>query len=293
MAYRTSGDWSSLAPLESMHPSLPLLSRLALVGFLMVASLAIGGALGFIIGRHRPVPPESIVFSAAADPDDVEIPGLPSQVRHDPDVLLDGAEELDDYLAAVVALEDANPTIERSYGFQYSSRANRYIAASRMLTNRSIRGQPATQERVLRLRAALDRFADAFCETVDAHQISAAGSYRSVRMDMAEVERLMRLETLRLAALEREGEPAVVGDGEPMDIARMERRLARAAWTARDPDHPEETERLAREARQQLAETLPDLRSALAEWPAGFRRSFGTILDRWVEDYLPPEDAAK
>ncbi len=276
-----------------MHPSLSILSRLALVGFLVLAALTAGGALGFVIGRHRPLPPESIVFSAAAEPEDIEIPGLPSQVRHDPDVLLDGAADLDEYLAALVALEDANPTGERSYGFQYSSRANRYIAASRMLTNRSIRGQPATQERVLRLRAALDRFADAFCETVDAHQMSASGSYRSVRMDMAEIERLMRLESLRLAVLESKGEPAVVGDGEPMDIARMERRLERAAWTARDPDHPEETEALARAARRQLAETLPDLRAALAEWPAGFARAFGAILDRWIEDYLPPEDAAK
>ena len=205
-------------------------------------------------------------------------PPLPPELRIDP------ADEPEEYLEAIVALETLDPAYDRSPGYLIGRRADRYVAASRLLTDRRLsHAGTLALERLAALRGAVDRFADELAASASAHVVAANGPHREIRAALS------RLETkVRILALD-EAEPLALG-GSP-DAAYLEGLEARI--DAAPCEVPEsllpatEAKAAAADAKVRLKATLPALRSALRGLPEDQARPLEAELRQWVETFLP------
>ena len=201
---------------------------------------------------------------------------FPLGLNDDPDIEINWKEESEEYLLAIIALEEANPTIDRSPGVFFSTRANRYIGCSRMLTNRMLVQAEVgleidARDKVLRLRRALERFAEAFTEVADTHNRGAAGAYRMVRIEMCDIERRSRLEILSQLRDEPESRARLELRSHPFPTEPLAARIRQSEWyVPEDPVDRTEADKAARAAQEALVATLPGLSAALAEWPPDF-----------------------
>jgi hypothetical protein len=260
----------------------------------VVAVSLLGGGVALL--AFKPEPKDE----SEQRPSEVQSPraksDFPLRLDDDPDIQIGLNEESEEYLLALIALEETIPTLERSPGYLYSTRANRYVAASRMLTNRALLQAEAqlqldARDKVLRLRGALERFAEAFMEAADAHHLSAAGAYRSVRMEMCDIEKRSRLEIFSQLRDEPDARARLELRSHRFPIEPLAARIRQSEWyVPEEPAGRGQAEIFAREAQEALVATLPELSAALAEWPPDFSQSIQTELRRWLDDFLPVPD---
>jgi len=195
-----------------------------------------------------------------------------------------GPGETWEYLDAIIALEEKTPTSERSAGCEYSRRANRYIAASRLRTLINLDNRdPLLVERVKVLHEALDRYSMAFVKAVDASYTTNSGQYRSTRMDLVAIERLLREQVSCL----RPGEFPDPRASQSL-LRGFEERILRSGWqSTEEPDRVYGNEVFAYEGQDVLIAALPDLREALAGFSPELTDAIETELRCWIDDYLP------
>ena len=252
------------------------MSPLARILLVAVATGTAGAAGGYALAR-RLEPPMY-----------VSVPGgcIPWDFSLYQDLALEPGETWE-YLDALIALEEKTPTSERSAGCEYSRRANRYIAASRLRTFITL-GERDTLlvERVRNLHEALDRYSDAYVEAVDASYMTNSGQYRSTRMDLVAIERLVRERVSYL----RPGEFPDPRASRSL-LRGFEERILRSGWQEPDdPDNPYEeatNESFAHDGQDVLIAALPDLREALAGFSPELTDAIETELRRWLDECLP------
>jgi len=274
---------------------MPTFSRPSYILQVLAISL-LSGAVAFA-AAFLVLKPESL---PEPEPPAPEEPALktefPLGLNDDPDIEINWKEESDEYLLAIIALEETNPTIDRSPGVFFSSRANRYIGCSRMLTNRmlvraEIELEIAARDKVLRLRSALERFADAFVEVADTHSRGASGAYRMVRLEMCDIEKRSRLEILSQLRDELDSRARLELRSQRFPTEPLAARIRQSEWyVPEDPNERAEADKAARAAQEALVATLPTLSTALAEWPPDFSQAIQTELRQWLDDYLPVPD---
>lgn len=203
----------------------------------------------------------------------------------------DYAAEVEDLLLAVVTLEHAVPLTERSAGCQYSLRADRYITASRLLTDREVAARhPEARTRLARLRKALEKFAAAVPEATMTHSTAASGFYRETRLQMIGLERMTRDELVGTknhpGEFQRSSGYPMTSDPINIDgikgIILGSNYLENALFGTMEPGWRAEAEA----QRIALMDTLPELQAALREWPPEFSKKVEAYIQEWMREWM-------
>ena len=200
------------------------------------------------------------------------------------------AVEIESMLGAI-ALEHAASTFSRSPGCQIRMNADRYIDASRKLTDLQVAAHyPDQILRIHRLREATERFAAALPEAAMTHNPVASAYQRETRAMLIPLERLVRQEMVGgdglLGNFGREVDWS--GRSAPINIAKLEGYIRDARYiyweSSADPLSKQKADSKA--ARDALLATLPHLQAALTEWPPEFSRKYEAHLDEWLKDWF-------
>lgn len=194
-------------------------------------------------------------------------------------------DDLNELLLGVLALEKAKPVVERSYGYQFSWRAERAINASRMLTDRELaEHDPKALPRLERLRTALEKFAEAVPDAAMSHSPAASAYQRDTRMQMVDLERMVRAQVVGgdgiLADWSRRSANSKASPA--IDLAAIRAIIQKATYNQLDVVTKQE----AVKDRQALLNTLPELQKALSEWPPEFSKQVESYLRAWMKDWF-------
>lgn len=204
----------------------------------------------------------------------------------------DGAEdEVDELLRAILALEQMHPTISRSCGYQYNLRAERYLVANRLLTDREVERYASedTALRLGRLRAALDNFSAAMPDAACTHFVPASAYQRETTMQSADAERMIRTYVTGGDGVlfDCTKMPESATGSPPIDIERMREIILKSPYRPSliDTNDPKEMAD-AKASRQALIDSLPQLQQALKEWPPEFSKQIDAFVQGWVKDWF-------
>ena len=197
----------------------------------------------------------------------------------------ESGDEAEELLMGILALEKLHSVDSRSYGAQYGWRAERYIEASRRLTDMQIKDRyPEMPPRVAKLRAALEKFAEAIPNAAMTHQVTASAYERESRIKMIQLERITRIAVVGgdgiRADLERKVEKSP--GSSPIDIDKLRIPILQSKNAA----SPVLSEEDSAKARQNLIDTLPELQEALREWPPEFSKKVETYIQEWVKEWM-------
>jgi len=280
----------------SQHRSLFRFYREALLGFVVLSAIC----YAFLPFNSSSEPakasstdysPRTVMVEASSAP----VPSTRPDTESRPlslgklqSIYFDDPVELEEFLGAILALEHAQPVVSRSMPTFYRHHANRYILASRELTDIKLREFcPDDLPRLMRLRTAVDAFAEAMPEVASAHVMAASGHEREVRMRLVQTERLIREEALR--RLPSRGSSA---DSSPeINLTPLIKAIssAQCCYVENLSDGTDVQEH-ARLQRARIINALAPIQRALTEWPPEFAGSIEADLQSWVRQFLPPAE---
>lgn len=196
-------------------------------------------------------------------------------------------------LMSILALEHAAPTLSRSYGFQIGNHAERYISASRKLTDIQVTEHyPDELPRVIRLREATEKFMDALPGAAMTHRPIRSGYARETRVMLIPLERLVREEMVGgdglVGDFDREVEWAQ--ESPSISISKLEGYILAPDYVSLTGDKlSSEDKAELRAQRKALIATLPELQAALHEWPPEFSKKYEAHLDHLVKSWFSKE----
>lgn len=247
-------------------------------------------AATFIAGRHSVIS-DNPCPGAAGDsgPNSRGNPTKPSETESFAD-----SEIAREELMAILALEHTLPTSYRCYGYQIRWSADRYIDASRMLTDMDVAEHfPELRPRLDRLRTALEKFAAAIPEAAMTREVFASAYERETREKLIALERMTRQEIVQGDGLLGNFGKKVdrTRTSPPINIANMRLTINTASHSLLHDEFKgaEKARAEARAKRKALTDTLPELQAALREWPPEFSMKFEAYLQNWIRDWFSDE----